>query len=188
MSSYGRNFEFRVPPRSENRSGRYYLDWPTDVAIGAPVVNSGGSENGLGLAPVALATGAQDAPKPGEGGVLVYEYGPAAYAGDDPFLTTYSDKDVAPAGDAVQVVNGEYVKVVLRNTTDETFLQTRSYTGRVMIAGLGATSIAVGDYLTPGAGNDDDGYWTETSTASEAWLVVTKVDEDRSEVEARLAF
>lgn len=188
MSSYGRNFEFRVPPRSENRSGRYYLDGSTDIPIGAPVVYSGGAENGLGLQPVLLATGAQDAPRPGQGGIAVYEYGPAAYAGDDPFLTTYSDKDTVPAGDAVQVVNGDYVKVVLRNTTDETFLETRSYTGRVMVAGLGATSIAVGDLLTPGAGNDDDGYYTETSTAAEGWLVVTKVDNDRSEVEARLAF
>ena len=135
------------------------------------------------------ATSAQDAPKPGEGGIAVYEYGPAAYAGDDPFLTTYSDKDTVPAGAAVQVVNGPDVKVVLRNTSDETFLNTRDYTGRVMVGGLGATlTLAVGDYLTPGTGDDTDGYWEETSTASEAWLVITKVDNDRGEVEARLTF
>lgn len=187
MSSYGRNFEFRVPPKSSNRSGRFYLEWPSDIPIGAPVV-LGTGEDALGRYGVNLATGEQTAPKPGEGGIAVYEYGPAAYAGDDPWLTTYSDKDVVPTGDAVQVVNGADVKVLLRNTVDETFLNTRSYTGRVMVAGMGATSVAVGDYLSPGAGNDDDGYWTETSTAASAWLVVTKVDTDRGEVEARLTF
>ena len=190
MSSYGRNFEFRVPPHSSNRSGRHYLVDTTALPIGAPVVvDTGSAENDLGLAPVSKATTAQVAPKPGEGGIAVYEYGPAAYAGDDPFLTTHSDKDTVPAGAAVQVVNGPDVKIVLRNTADETFLNTRAYTGRTMVAGLGATlTLVVGDYLTPGTGDDTDGYWQETSTASEAWLVITKVDNDRLEVEARLAF
>lgn len=190
MSSYGRNFEFRVPPKSSNRSGRHYLVDTTALPIGAPVVvDTAESENSLGLLPVTKATSAQDAPKPGEGGIAVYEYGPAAFAGDDPWLTTYSDKDVVPAGAAVQVVNGVDVKVVLRNTSDETFLNTRSYTGRTMVAGLGSTlTLEVGDYLTPGTGDDTDGYWAETATASEAWLVITKVDNTRGEVEARLTF
>lgn len=190
MSTYGRNFEFRVAPKSVNRSGRYYLAGTDDVAIGAPViVDDPATENDLGLIPVVLATGATNKPIPGQGGILVYEYGPAAFAGDDPWLTTYSDKDVAPAGSAVQVVNGDYVKVVLRNTEDQTFLEVRDYDGKTYVAGLGATlTLDVGDMLTPGTGNSTAGYWTETSNAAEAWLVVTKVDNDRGEVEARLNF
>lgn len=188
--SYGRNFEFRVPPRQGERSGRFYLDETSAVAIGAPVtVDVSGDEDDMGLLPVNLATGAQARPKPGMGGILVYENGPAAYAGNDPYLTTYSDLSTAPAGKAVQVVNGSTVKVVFRNTDDETFLNTRDYDGRVMVAGLGATlTLAVGDYLTPGTGDDTDGYWAETATESQAWLVVTKVDNDRGEVEARFVY
>lgn len=195
--SYGRNFEFRVPPRSGERAGGFYLDSATDVPIGAPVKvdtagagPSAGADNDMGLAPVVLAVGTQAKPANGGlGGILVYENGPAAFAGDDELLVTYSDKDTAPAGKNVQVVSGTTVKVVFRNTDDETFLNTRDYEGRVIVGGLGATStLAVGDYLTPGPGNDTAGYWGETSTAANGWLVVTKVDLDRGEVEARFTF
>lgn len=189
--SYGNNLEFRVPPHGGQRSGRFYLAETDDVALGAPVlVDTAGDENDLGLLPVELAKGATNRPAPGMGGILVFEHKNAeAFAGDDPLLTLYSDKGTAPAGKAVQVVSGVDVKVVLRNTADSTFLQTRDYDGRVMVAGLGATpTVAVGDYLTPGTGNDTAGYWAETANAAEAWLVVTKVDADRGEVEARLMF
>lgn len=190
MSTYGRNFEFRVAPKSVNRSGRYYLAGASAVAIGAPViVDDPATESDLGLIPVVLATGAQAKPNPGQGGILVYEHGPAAFAGDDPWLTTYSDKDTAPAGAAVQVVNGDYVKVVLRNTEDQTFLETTDYEGKTYVAGLGATlTLAVGDMLTPGTGDTTSGFWAETATAANAWLIVTKVDNVRGEVEARLNF
>lgn len=188
--SYGTQFEFRVPPRSGERAGRYYLDEGAGVPIGAPVVvDTAGDDNVLGLTPVKVASADHARPKNGLGGIVVYEYGPAGYAGDDPALTTYSDKYSVPAGAAVQVVNGDTVKVVLRNTEDELFLNTREYAGRTFVAGLGATpTLAVGDYLTPGTGNDSAGYWKETSTEANAWLVVTKVDADRGEVEARLLF
>jgi hypothetical protein len=56
-----------------------------------------------------------------------------------------------------------------------------------MVAGLGATpTLQVGDYLTPGTGNDSAGYWAETASAANAWLVVTLVDSARQEVEAEL--
>lgn len=189
--SYGAHFEFRVPPRSGERSSRYYLDDATGaVPIGAPVlVDTDGDDNVLGQSPVVVASA--DSPKPlnGQGGIAVYEYGPAAYAGDDPKLTTYSDKQNIPAGASVQVVNGDTVKVVLRNLADSVFLNTREYAGRVFVAGLGATpTLSVGDFLTPGAGDDTDGYWKETSDEADAWLVITKVDADRGEVEARLTF
>lgn len=185
--SYGKNFEFRVAPESTDRSGRYYLDSADAVVIGAPVLLTATGENTLGLAPVALAAADHATPLPGQGGVLVYEH--IQYIGDDPSLTTYSDKDTAPAGAAVQVVGGREVKIVLRNTSAHTFLNTRSYTGRTMVAGLGATpTLAVGDMLTPGAGNDTSGYWKETSVLANAWAIITKVDATRGEVEARLTF
>jgi hypothetical protein len=197
MASYGRNFDFRVPPRSGERTGRNVLtdtglSGGTSVPIGAPVVYDsaeGVNDDFTAARSFKLATGAQ-APAPGRCGILVYEHAPAAFAGDDPFLTTYSDKDTAPVGKLVQVVSGDTVKVMLKNTADRTFLNTRDYTGRKMVAGLGGATptIAVGDYLTPGTGNDTAGYWAETGSATNAWLVVTAVDNDRAEVEAQFLF
>lgn len=191
MANYGNNFEFRVPPQSGQRSGRFVLAGTSDVPIGAPVKrDTDSSESALGLLPVELATGAQAKPAPGMGGVLVYEYGPAAFAGDDASLVLYSDKSTAPAGAAVQVISGSEVKVLLRNTDDETFLTVRNYEGRTMVAGLGIATptVEVGEGLTPGTGNDTAGYWAVSGTASEQWLIVTKVDNDRRELEARLNF
>ena len=194
MSNYGRNFAFRVPPVGGQRAGRYATPaLGSDGAghefrLGQPVSVSG-VKNALGLAEV--ANGTQGAvPTPGKDGVLVYEYGPAAFAGDDPYLTTYSDKDTAPNGKAVQVVSGEEVKVVLCNTSTRTFLGARTYTGRTMVAGLGATpTVAVGDLLEPHSSpSDTNGYWQETATRANAWLVVTAVDTARGEVEARMLF
>lgn len=188
MSSYGRNFDFRVPPVDGQRSSRYYLHGSTNIPIGAPVV-SNGVTNTKQQQGVILATGATNKPLNGKGGIILFEYGPSAFAGDDPDLVTYSDKGLVVAGSAVQLISGDDVKVVFRNTVDSTFLHTRDYDGRVMVAGLGATpTVAVGDMLTPGTGTDVAGYWAETSTASEAWLVVTGVDSARGEVEARFTF
>jgi hypothetical protein len=184
--SYGRNFEFRVTPRQGERAGRYYLD---DVArpIGAPVVLSGATD-GLGRLGVELVSGAQAKPAPGTGGVLVYEH--IQFIGVDPAETTYSDLDTAPAGKAVQVVNGTTVKVAFKNTEDTGFLARENYpVARTMVDGIGATTtVEVGDFLTPGAGDDTDGYWAVTTDADEAWLVVTDVNSTTGEVEARLNF
>jgi hypothetical protein len=193
MGSYGRNFEFRVPPVHGQRGGRYILpaDADADLPIGVPVVVPDGAEGDealTGAIPVELATGAQ-APVKGQCGLLLYEHAPAAYAGFDPALTTYSDIDTVPRGKLVQVISGDMVKVVFRNTEDRVFLQSRAYTGRIMVAGMGATpTLAVGDFLTPGTGDDDAGYWAETGSAANAWLVVERVDAARQEVEARFAF
>lgn len=205
MGTYGRNFEFRIPPDAKNRAGRFAT--PTTllsgsgagggsaapmaglIPIGAPVIaNTGAGPTGLGLQPVQLATGAQ-APEPGLSGIAVFEYGPAAFAGQDPFLTTYSDLGVVPAGKALQVVSGPYVKVVFTNTVAFMFLGERQYAGRTMVAGMGATpTVAIGNFLTPGTGDDADGYWAVTATAADAWMVVTGVDSVRQQVEARMLF
>lgn len=191
MGTYGRNFEFRVPPHGGQRGARYVLPTtaPADLPIGAPVrVADAAVPDEMGRLPVALATGAQ-APKVGLSGILVYEHAPAAFAGDDQNLVTYSDKDKAPRGRAVQVVAGDRIKVVFRNTEDHTFMYTRDYEGRVIVAGMGATpTLAVGDMLTPGTGDDSAGYWAETATAAEAWLIVESIDAARQEVECRMNF
>lgn len=189
MASYGRNFEFRVPPVHGQRGGRYVLAGDDALPMGVPVkANLDQRDDLTGALEVELATGAQN-PVKGQCGILVYELDPGiGLGGVDPVLTTYSDYDTAPVGKMVQVVSGDMVKVVFRNTEDRTFLQTRAYAGRVMVAGAGATpTVAVGDYLTPGTGDDDAGYWAE-GNATNGWLVVESVDVDRGEVEARFKF
>jgi hypothetical protein len=190
MGTYGRNFEFRIPPEAQNRKGRFVVPATgTPIPIGAPVVvTPAAAPNALDLAPVTLATGAT-ARAGGHKGIVVYEWGPAAFAGSDPFLTTYSDRDYVPLGGAVQLVSGPEVKVVFTNTAAQVFLNTRSYPGRIMVAGMGATpTLAVGDFLTPGTGNDTAGYWAETAIEADAWLVVDHVDVGRQEVEATFLF
>ena len=191
--SYTRNFEFRVSPKGGQRDGGWITPpTGTEIVIGAPVkVNTApATVNELGLNEVQVAVNPQ-APQPGLSGIAVYEFkGQDGWAGVDPYLTTYSDQDTIPVGKALQVVSGDSVKVLFRNTNDNTFLNTRDYTGRTMVSeGSGATpNIDVGDFLTPGAGTDALGYWGKTTIAANAWLVVTKVDDTRSEIEARLLF
>lgn len=191
MSTYGRNFSFRVPPQPEHRGARYITpSTGTAIPIGAPVQTSPSEiaddvNNRLTLK---LARGVV-APKQGHTGILVYEYAPSAFAGNDPVLTTYSDLDTAPLGAGVQLVSGTSVKVELRNTVARSFFGQRTYAGRTMVAGMGATpTVSIGDHLRPGLGDDTSGYWTETATAADAWLEVTDVDTARSLVEARMTF
>jgi hypothetical protein len=185
--SYGRNFEVIVPPHGRERRGRFFLDG-AELPIGAPVSyglgGTLGAPNDLDLQPVTSVAG--DVAPTELSGIAVYEYGPNAYAGDDEVLTNYSDKDTVPAGAAVQVIRGEAVKVRFKNTVAETFLNSRSYTGRTMVD---LTGIIVGDLLQPEATpNDTNGYWQEAVTPANAWLVVTKVDSARAELEAQMTF
>ena len=193
MGSYGRNFDFRVMPDGGQRGGRYMLSTTAAIPIGAPVVYDGSIDTttfGNGVIGVRLALGAQP-PRPALSGIAVYEHAPAAYAGFDPFLVNYSDIDTVPAGKMLQVVNGRETKVVLTTTVARSFLHTRSYTGRVMVAGMGGSTSGdaePGSFLTPGVGDDTNGYWATTATASNGWLVVTAADETNLEVEARMTF
>lgn len=189
MASYGRNFDFRVPPVHGQRGGRFVLDPDSSntggVPIGAPVLANGDGTDANGLLTVDLATGAQ-APVKGQSGILVYEA--FNLAGLDPYLSTYSDVDKAPLGQAIQVVSGDHVKVAFRNTADRTFYNSRAYLGRAMVAPANLSGLAVGDMLTPGTGNDTAGYWAKTVTAADAWLLIEAVDAARGEVEARFVF
>ena len=194
MSTYGRNFEFRVQPHGGQRAGRYIN--PANgsaIVLGAPVLvdTAAGADENHRLE-VNLATGAgSGTPANGLGGIAVYEWAPNAFSGDDPLLTLYSDKDTIPVGEPCYVVSGSEVKVVLRNTDANDFFGQRTYPARTMVAGVGIATptVVVGDFLCPHSSpSDTNGYWQETSTASDAWLVVTHVDNDRKEVEARFVF
>ncbi len=192
MSTYGRNFEFRIPPEAQNRPGRYVTPATgTPIPIGAPIiVDQTVQPDSLGRQTVKLAVVA-DTPAVGDaqGGICVYEFGPAAFRGFDPWLTTFSDLGAAPLGRAVQMVSSREVKFLLRNTVAEKFLNTRVYPGRVMVAGLGATpTLDMGDFVAPGIGDDVNGYWEPVSTQAEGWAVVTLVDSARGEVELRMLF
>lgn len=194
MSTYGRNFEFRVQPHGGQRAGRYINPADGDVIpIGAPArVDLVAGPDGDYRLEIALAEGVgTGTPKSGLGGIPIYEWSPSAFAGDDPLLVTFSDKDYIPVGEPCYLVSGDEVKVVLRNTDELSFFGQRTYAARTMVAGLsGATpTVSVGDMLRPqDSPSDTNGYWRETSVAAEAWLVVTHVDTDRGEVEARFLF
>lgn len=188
MSNYGRNFEFRIAPERGQRNGRYVNATGATIVLGTPIVGTGVIDE-LEREEVEPVTGAT-VPVRGRHGIIVVEHsGVTGVQGQDPFLNTYSDADKALTGQQVMMVSGATVKVALKNTSARTFLNTRDYAGRTMVAGLAAATptIAVGDYLTPGVGNDTDGYWAE-GTAANAWMVVTNVDNDRAELEARLVF
>lgn len=193
MGSYGRNFDFRVMPFQGGRGARFMLGGTTNFPIGSPLEYDGAVDTtafGNGVIGLHLATGAQ-IPNLGTSGIGVYEHAPAAFAGYDEALTNYSDIDFIPAGKLCQLVHGTTVKVVLKTTVANTFLHTRAYTGRVMVAGIGgATSgdAETGSYLTPGNGTDTAGYWQTNATAANAWLVVTAVSQANLEVEALMTF
>ena len=188
MGSYGRNFEFRITPTEEERHGRIYFNGANPIPIGTPIVVAASAtpnEMWTDALPATLATGAQ-AFKHGMCGIAVYEH--IDYNGYDPALTLYSDIDLVPVKRLVQMTAGPNTKVVFTNTTARTFMGIRNYAGRIMVAGMGATpTVKVGDYLTPGTGNDTAGYWAVNATASNAWLVVTNVDAARQLVEAEFA-
>lgn len=189
MGSYGRNGDFRVPPEPRERQGRYILDNAgVDVPQFAPVVVGGTPDATLTDAlPVDLAGQAVAPPLPGQGGIAIYEW--IDLNGLDPVLNGASDRDMVPSGRMCQVIRGEGVKLVLRNTEDRTFLYSRDYDGRTVVPGVGATpTVSEGELLTPGAGDDTSGYWEVTTDATLAWMVVELVDNNRGEVEARLLF
>jgi len=200
MATYGRNLDFRIPPRGAARGGRFAAPAAALVGtgspaglipIGAPVVaDLAAGLDSAGRQIVKLAPAGTLSSAAGVAGVMVFEYGPAAFAGFDPYLTTYSDLDCAPLGAGVQVVAGDPTcKLVLTNTVANLFLTIRPYPGRTMVNGIGATpTVAVGDFLVPGAGTDTAGYWTSTATEAGAWLVITSIDSVRAEVEARMLF
>lgn len=189
MGSYGKNFEFRIIPETENRLARYVSPAAGTFVMGQGVQGTS-TVDALGRNEFAAASTATP-PIKGRSGIVIYEHGDGAtWAGDDPNLTTYSDKSTIPHSKSCQVISGPNVKVVFRNTEDETFLQTRDYDGRNMVAETGATPhVSIGDYLEPHASpSDSNGYWRVTTTRANAWFVVVGRDTTRQEVEAQFLF
>jgi hypothetical protein len=188
MGTYGRNFEFRITPTEEQRHGRVLFAGATPVPIGVPLVvadNAVPDAAWTEALPATLATGAQPFDH-GQCGIGVYEH--IDINGYDPALYGFSDIDMIPVKRLVQLTAGPNTKVVFTNTTAHSFMGVRNYTGRIMVAGMGATpTVRVGDLLTPGAGNDTAGYWAVNATAANAWLRVTSVDAARQMVEAEFA-
>jgi hypothetical protein len=188
MGSYGRNVDFRVVPIEMQRRGRILLDEGNDVAIGAPFIIADDAPTDplwTDALPATLATGAQ-APKRGMCGIGIYEW--LDFNQLDPEYFTYSDRDLIPNGRQFQLISGPGIKVVFRNTEERMYMGTRSYPGRVMVAGMGATpTLGVGDFLSPGTGDDASGYWASSSSTN-GWLRVTNVDALRHEVEAEFIF
>lgn len=184
MASH-RNFHFAVPPRPQDRLGRYIAN--DAILIGAPVkVVANSAVDGDGRLPLQLATGAVR-PVKGTHGILIWETPNVDFPGRDPLLTLPSDLDTCPDGAPVQLVSGSYVRIRYENTVASTF-HGRAYAGRVMVGGvsIATPTIKVGDLLTPGPGNDTSGYWTETSDQDLAWASVTAVYD--TGIDAQLLF
>lgn len=194
MSNYGRNFEFRQSPDPMHRLGRY-INGALKIPNGVPVKVPDGSVNDAQKRlPLALATGAQ-APKKGACGIIIHEWAFNWQRGVDPVMTSPSDMDYVPANTPAQLIFGDEVKVALKNTVDRKFPTNAvgggtNYTGRIMVPGVTAVTPAVDvdDLLTPGVGNDDDGYWAVTTVEANAWLRVTLVNGPAGIVEAQMLF
>lgn len=191
MSTLGRFAEFQVSPQPEDRLGGFKTG---SVAIPqlAPVRRPSATTTKDiidGLVAVELATAAST-PKLGETGLCVWEQPYPNLLLDQPGIKRASDYIDAPRRTAIQVVHGTYVEVVFRNLSSEDLLfeGLGEYDGRNMVNPTDLATLELGDLLTPGVGNDTDGYWAVTSTASEAWLRVIDVDASVGMVAASVLF
>lgn len=193
MSNTGRNVEILSEPDHKHRLGRYRLKDGLSVPIGVPLQVASATPDAQGRLTLELATAAS-APKAGSNGIGLYIWSFNALRGNDPFLTDPSDKDYIPTAKPCQLLFGDEIRWRFRNTTAHTFPRNagtgRAYTARVMVAGvsLATPTVAVGNLLTPGVGNDTDGYWAETADATLAWLRVTAVNGTTGECEAQQIF
>lgn len=190
MSNYGRYFEFRNSPRPENRYGRA-LSPNAVIAIGAPVVAGTAAPNADGRSVYAAMSAVQSGrPLPIKHGIAIFEHSYNAYAGRDPVLDAPSDFPDIPANSPIQVCHGTNIKVVLRNIlVDTVFMGMRTYDdARTMVAPGDLSTLAVGNFLVPGTGNNSAGWWAEGGDADTAWLQITSVDTVRGEVEAQMLF
>lgn len=187
-NNYGRNAHWLQSPRPEDRLGRYETGADTILQFAPVEVDPDEDVTPENRRVLRLCT---DAVRPlsGQHGIILYEQPFADTPGYDPALTRPSDLDTIPARRPVQLCHGSYVRIRLTNTVDESFLGQQDYPGRTMVDGLGATpTVFVGDTLTPGGGNDDDGYWVVTTDPDEAWLLITNVDADAGELDAQMLF
>lgn len=182
MGTLGRNVHLLQSPIKEHRLGRLKTG-ATALPIGAPVT-AGTYDTADKRRPLALAAEAS-APLVGKTGVLVWDEAWTNFHGSDPVLTTRSDIIDAPAHTPVQMVHGTEVRWAFTNTVDRSFQGQRDYDGRVIV---NMTGLAIDNLLTPGVGNDTDGYWKKTTDATLAWFRVTAIYTATGRVEAQQLF
>lgn len=165
-------FGARVSPRHGERSARNTAD-NSGIVIGAPVVATGTKDSRGSLIMTKAAKGANK-PLPGLGGVANRD---PLFRADEFAIITHTNQYEITEGMPFQVWSGSTVKIFLSNIN-----------GFVAVDGLGGATntVNVGDFLTPGDGNLEDGIWEVTADAAKAWLVVTDVSGDS--LDARLNF
>lgn len=193
MGTYGRNADFRQSPLPQHRLGRFIAG--ETVPQLAPVVASG-DEDANGRRAFVLAAEGASRPSVGTGGVALWEVpdnnGLLGNTGN-PLITRSSDFGDVPEGQPAQVCHGTEVRLAYWNTDEDDFRGMRTadaYPARVMVAGAsGATpTVDVDEFLVPGPGTDDGGYWKVGGSATTAWAVVTNVDPETGHVTAQMLF
>lgn len=189
-----RNFHFRQPPQPNERLGNFKLG-ATALANGSPVTAVAGTLDTVDGRLVLSQAAAASAPVAGLTGVLNQELPWDAYSGFDTALTVAADFHLARAYEQAQVCHGKSTKVLVQNTEAQTFEEGlypeasgTSYDAINMFLPSDIATLAVGDMVTPGAGNTTDGYWKKTATASLSWGNVVFVDADYSVVVFQLNF
>lgn len=187
MTTYGRFASFRQSPIPQHRLGRFKTGSAPIVQF-APVLAGTTLDTADGRTEVTLAAADSDRPNPGRGGLLVWEEAWRALNDLPAVGSRPSDVDTCPAYTQAQVVHGTEVKVLVQNVADEVFEDQRTYEGRNMFNPTDLTTLAVGNLVTPGAGDDTNGYWKKTSTVSDAWGTVIEVDATYGLVVFQLTF
>lgn len=195
MTSLGRFFDFRMSPNDNHR-----LDWfktgDTALVQGCPVRRPTATtavdtiDGRIAVEKVAAGVG----PILGaESGILVCEMPWPNVTQTVAPITRSSDFDTAPANTPIQVVHGEEVQVVFSNLSAAAlaFEDQATYSGRNMVLPSDLAGMAIGKLLTVGAGDDTNGYYKVTATASEAWFRVVDfevIDDDQAFVAAQMLF
>lgn len=185
MTTYGRFASFRASPTPQQRDGHCKTGNAVIVQMAPVVINGQSAVDGRNTM-VAAAEAA--APKAGSG-VLIYELPYGWDIGRDGPMTTASDIDTCPANTPAQRVQlHSNIKILVQNlsSADLDYDGMRTYAGRNMFKPADLASLAVGDLVTPGAGNDTDGYWKKTTDPALAWGEVAEVDVDAKIVVFRL--
>lgn len=175
MTTYGRNGSFRASPTPQQRDGHCKTGNAVLPQFAPVVIASQDATDGRNVLALAAAAAA---PNPNSG-VLIWEEPWFAHAGFDPVMRTSADVDEVPVGSPAQrVLLNSAIKIQLQNTIDDSFDGMRDYDGKAMFNPTDAATLAIGDMVTPGAGNYTAGYWKKTATLSLAWGFVAEVDFD----------